>query len=85
MTAIEDLQAARVHLAQVYVDAAVRLAKAAKTDPLSNLRGHFTACTVAWRALCDIDNGIQRLTFAGDPIDDFYREGAARAGGNEAP
>ena len=84
MTTIENLQAARVFLAQTYANTAARLAQAVKDDPTLNHWGSFTACSAAWNVLCDIDDNMRAFVFAGDPIDDFHRAGAADAEeGNE--
>lgn len=73
---IERFQAARAHLARSYADAAARLAQAVKDDPASNAWSHFSACVASWHALCEVDAILRAHVFAGDPIDDFHREGA---------
>lgn len=76
MNEIERFQTARVHLAQSYADAAARLAQAVKDDPAGGAWSHFSACVAAWHALCEVDAMLRAQVIAGDPIDDFHREGA---------
>lgn len=71
---VERFQSARVYLAQVYADTA------AKDAPGADLRTKYEACQTAWNALVDIENALRASVLAGDPIDDFYRGGAATVG-----
>jgi len=81
VTDVERFQAARTHVAQVYADTAAKLAGTVKNDPTAHLYGEYLACQAAWGALVDIENALRASVLAGDPIDDFYREGAVRAEG----
>jgi hypothetical protein len=59
------------------------LAEAVKNNPSTNARGEYQACQIAWGALVDIENALRASVMAGDPIDDYYREGAPGAGGGK--
>lgn len=76
MSDVERFQATRMHLAQVYADTAAKLAQAVKDNPAANAWGEYKACQIAWGALVNIENTLRAAVMAGDPIDDFYREGA---------
>lgn len=76
-TDVERFQSARTYLAGVYADTAANLAQAVKDDPTVNLWAKYEACRTAWNALIDIENVLRACVFAGDVIDEFYREGAA--------
>lgn len=81
VTDVERFQSARTYLAGVYADTAAKLAQAVKDDPVANLWGEYESCRTAWNALVDIENVLRASVFAGDSIDDFYREVAVRAEG----
>jgi len=76
VTDVERFQASRVYLAQVYADTAAKLAQAASDNPAANLWLKMSACSTAWNALVEIDYMWRASVVAGDPIDDYYREGA---------
>jgi hypothetical protein len=80
---IERFQQSRAYLAQVYAVIAAKLAQAVKDDPTANLWAEYRSCQIAWGALVDIENTLRASVLAGDPIDDFYREGVDRTEGHE--
>lgn len=82
MSNLDGFRNARVHLAGLYRDKATELAEAVCTDPAGNHYGAFTACSIAWGALVDIENAIRAEVLAGDPIDNYYRRGATEDGSN---
>lgn len=82
MSNLEQFRKARVYLAGVYRDQATALADAVSANPADDHRGAFTACQIAWGALVDIENAIRAETFAGDVIDDYYRQDATGGGGD---
>ena len=80
MSNLEGFQKARVYLADLYRDKAAMLAQAVTANPAGDHRGAFTACQIAWGALVDIENAIRAEVFAGDVIDDYYRQQDATEG-----
>jgi hypothetical protein len=73
MPMIEALRDCRKLRAELYAEAAARLAEAVMKDPFGILYREHVACSQAWNQLITADNALRAYVMAGDPIDDYHR------------